>query len=182
MYALVALAERSYPIIIPLSYLMNPDGAVERFNYSQWRSDSHRFKGYTEHFEDTGYSHGGKNTCEQRTNLKGDEAMPEIATCQILAGLRWGISQLPTKNTYEPHPEIGGIPLHPDDKEWWVHYQKKIDAMRIDPVVLYSFGEETVQGLADYFQKKLDKTLAVCSVAALETSSFKGTPKSTKTI
>lgn len=139
---LIEISDNGLPLSVPLAYLMKSDGHTSRFSCDVTRFSSYRIKLAVDHFTIE------RDTLEQRANLKGSEALPEIAVCRFLGGIRLGIE--------DPDIAYRKIAFLPQGKKWDEHYAEKLREMKTNEAVLQCYGEEAVEGLAKYFAQKLE--------------------------
>lgn len=140
--SLIEISSNSLPLCVPLTYLMKPDGNTKAFSCDIARANSYRMKLTVDIHTIV------RDTLEQRANLKGSEALPEIAICRFLGGIRLGIE----------NPDIAyrKTAFLPQGKKWDEHYAEKLREMKTNGAVLQCYGAEAVEGLAKYFAQKLE--------------------------
>lgn len=163
---LIAISDIALPLSVPLTYLMKPDGKTKEFSITVNKDSSHRIKKRTLH-----RSLESLDTIEQRANLKGSEALPEIAVCRILGGIRLGlsvpelgegVSELqPYSNTILTAPRI---PFLPRGRKWEEYYREKLNSMQKSAVIEMCYGVEAIRGLSQHFINKLEQVCADLSL------------------
>jgi hypothetical protein len=140
---LMGMIDMSLPFCRSLSYLSDSSGSTTKgISYGDDRETCLR------HIP-SGESKYDRIEC--RANLKGEDALPELAICRILGGIRWGLNPEKEKEMHHFFTNIlsegDRLPFVTPNKSWEDDCSHRLKLMQKNEAVLMCYGVEAVQGL-----------------------------------